>query len=195
MAVHDPPRPQGPRWWDKQGLWGGLFAGVGFALVELVVMGAQEGTVAVARLLRRVAATWIGPEALDPAYPFGIVAVVGTVLHLGLSALFGLIFVWLTEAIGAPLFRSRALMLAAAIAYGVLLWPINVYLIAPFVGWEWFAGETEPAVQAAAHFCYGLLLGIYLDRRVAAWRARRIRVWRRDDALAASPTGATEPAP
>jgi hypothetical protein len=34
------------------------------------------------------------------------------------------------------------------------------------VGWEWFAQETEPVIQAAAHLCYGLLLGLYLNHRL-----------------------------
>jgi hypothetical protein len=172
MTPVDPGAPRGIRWWDRQGLRGGLLAGIGFALVELVAMGMQEGQVEVARFLRRVAAMWIGPAALAPDYPFVIVAVVGTVMHLGLSALFGLIFTWLTESHALRLVRSRGALLVAAAAYGLLLWPLNAYLIAPFVGWEWFATETNPGVLAAAHLCYGTLLGLYLDRRTARLRAQ-----------------------
>ena len=74
LQTHDPPIPpappvqQGIRWWDRQGLRGGLLGGIGFALVELLVMDVQEGQTAVARLLRRIAAMWIGPEALDPGF-------------------------------------------------------------------------------------------------------------------------------
>jgi MFS family permease len=91
---------------------------------------------------------------------------VGMLIHFGLSALFGLIFTWLTESRVPELARSRATVVLAATGYGLLLWPLNLYLIAPFVGWEWFAQETEPVVQAAAHLCYGLLLGLYLDHRL-----------------------------
>jgi hypothetical protein len=178
MAARDPGAPRGMRWWDRQGLRGGLLAGIGFALVELVAMGIQEGQVEVARFLRRVAAMWIGPAALAPDYPFGIVAVVGTIMHLGFSALFGLIFAWLTESHALRLVRSRGALLAAAAIYGLVLWPLNVYLIAPFVGWEWFAQETEPAVLAAAHLCYGVLLGLYLDRN-AGPLSRGLQVLRR----------------
>ncbi len=132
---------RGIRWWDQQGLRGGLLGGIGFALVELLLMGTQEGRVAVARLLRRIAAMWIGPEALDPSFSFATVAVIGTAMHLGLSALFGLLFTWMTDSRAAKsLFsRSRASLVVAATLYGLVLWPLNVYLIAPFVGWEWFA--------------------------------------------------------
>ena len=159
---------RGVRWWDRQGLRGGLLGGIGFALVELLVMGAQEGRTAVARLLRRIAAMWIGPEALDPAFSFAAVAVIGTAMHLGLSALFGLFFTWLTESrVERMRFaRSRARLPALATLYGLLLWPLNVYLIAPFVGWAWFARETEPVVQFLAHLCYGALLGLYLNHRL-----------------------------
>ena len=134
MATSDSPLRRGMRWWDKQGLRGGLFAGVGFAIVELVLMDVQEGEIAVARLLRRVAAMWIGPEALAPDYPFAVVAVVGTAMHFGLSALFGLFFTWLTESAAPRLALSRTAPIAAATLYGLLLWPLNVYLIAPFIG-------------------------------------------------------------
>jgi MFS family permease len=82
---------------------------------------------------------WIGPQALAPDFPFAAVAVVGTIMHFGLSALFGLIFTWLTESRLRELGRLRAVLVLAATGYGLLLWPLNVYLIAPFVGWEWFA--------------------------------------------------------
>jgi hypothetical protein len=179
MATAEPPEPTGVRWWDRQGLRGGLLAGLGFAVVELLVMDVRVGPDGVARLLRRIAAMWIGPEALDPGYSFAAVAVVGTVMHFGLSAIFGLVFTWITEAILPVLARSRGMLLLAATAYGLLLWPLNVYVIAPFVGWDWFARETEPAVQAAAHLCYGALLGLYLDHRLdrlwamaPGWRGR-----------------------
>jgi hypothetical protein len=172
VAVRDPAAPSGVRWWDRQGLRGGVLAGVGLALVELVMMDLQGGHLVVARFLRRIAAMWIGPQALAPDFPFTTVAVVGMLIHIGLSALFGLIFTWLTESRVHELARSRAILLLAATGYGLLLWPLNVYLIAPFVGWEWFAQETEPVVQAAAHLCYGLLLGLYLDHRLGPRSAR-----------------------
>jgi hypothetical protein len=133
----------------------------------------QGGHLVVARFLRRIAAMWIGPQALGPDFPFTAVALVGMFIHFGLSALFGLIFTWLTESRVHELARSRAVLVLAATGYGLLLWPLNVYLIAPFVGWEWFAQETEPAVQAAAHICYGLLLGLYLNHRLGP---RRVQV-------------------
>ena len=167
LAPSDPPAPRGIRWWDRQGLRGGLLAAIGFALVELLAMGIQEGQVEVARFLRRIAAMWVGPAALSADFSFAAVVAVGSVMHLGLSALFGLIFTWLTESHLLRLVHSRGALLATATIYGVLLWPLNVYLIAPFVGWEWFAQETEPVVQAAAHLCYGVVLGLYLDSHAA----------------------------
>ena len=168
MAVHDPAAPSGVRWWDRQGLRGGVLAGIGFAFVELVMMDLQGGHLVVARFLRRIAAMWIGPQALAPDFPFTVVAVVGMLIHFGLSALFGLLFTWLTESRVQELARSRVILLVATTVYGLLLWPLNVYVIAPFIGWEWFAQETTPAVQAAAHLCYGFLLGLYLDHRLAS---------------------------
>jgi hypothetical protein len=174
VAVREPAAPSGVRWWDRQGLRGGVLAGIGFAFVELVMMDLQGSHLVVARFLRRIAAMWIGPQALAPDFPFTTVAVVGMLIHFGLSALFGLIFTWLTESHVHELARSRAMLVLAATGYGLLLWPLNLYLIAPFVGWEWFVQETEPAVQAAAHLCYGLLLGLYLDHRLGPRPAQAV---------------------
>jgi hypothetical protein len=151
-----------------------LLGGIGFALVELLLMEAQEGQTAVARFLRRIAAMWIGPQALDPGFSFVTVAVIGTIMHLGLSAIFGLIFTWMTDSRAAKsrFLRSRASLLVASTLYGLLLWPLNAYVIAPFVGWEWFARETEPVVQVMAHLCYGALLGLYLNYRLGTRRVR-----------------------
>jgi hypothetical protein len=170
--VRDTVAPRGIQWWDRQGLRGGVLAGIGFAVVELVIMDLRGGHLVVARFLRRIAAPWIGAQALAPDFPFATVAVVGTIIHFGLAALFGLIFTWLTELRVHELTRSRAILVLAATGYGLLLWPLNLYLIAPFVGWEWFVQETEPAVQAAAHLCYGLLLGLYLNHRLGLRSAR-----------------------
>ena len=49
---------------------------------------------------------------------------------------------------------------------------VYVYLIAPSVGWEWFAHETAPVVQATAHLGYGKVLGLYLYRRTSRAIAR-----------------------
>lgn len=98
-----------------------------------------------------------------------------------MSALFGLIFTWLPESHPPVFGRSRGLPIVTAAVCGLLLWPLNAhvygygygygYVIAPFVGWEWFACETEPLVQAAAHLSYGAVPGLYLERRLRSGMA------------------------
>lgn len=180
MASSSPARRR-VRWWDRQGLRGGLVAGIGAAAVEISLLRMHDGAGAVARLLRRITAMWAGSEVLDPAYPFAQVAVVGAVLHLGLSAVFGLVFTWWSESVAPGLVRSRVALIGAATLYGLLLWPLNAYVVAPLFGWDWFARAADPASLAAAHLAYGVLLGLYLDRRVVRWRARGVWPWGRGD--------------
>jgi hypothetical protein len=51
------------------------------------------------------------------------------------------------------------------IAFGILLWSVNFHAIAPAVGWWWFPGRTDPAVQIIAHgFFFGAVIGWLLGR-------------------------------
>jgi hypothetical protein len=43
MAPRVPTPRRGIRWWDRQGRRGGLVAGVGLALIEILVNGAALG--------------------------------------------------------------------------------------------------------------------------------------------------------
>jgi uncharacterized membrane protein YagU involved in acid resistance len=169
-----PPPPR--RWWARHGLAGGLVAGVSFALFQMTAAAGMHGLTAFLVPLRMIGALVLGPEALAPGYSFVVAAVTGVAAHLVLSALFGTIFGWIAGEWSAV---SRSLVVAAT-AYGLALWLVNYYVIAPAAGWTWFPRDTEPFVQAAAHAVFfGTVLGVYLDRSRAAAARTGIEIPRR----------------
>lgn len=86
------------------------------------------------------------------------VAGVGLLVHFLLSAFYGGTFgaaTWLLR----PLSRSRVALVASATAFGVLLWLVNFYVIAP-LAFPWFT-MANPVVQFLAHvFFFGTTLGL-----------------------------------
>lgn len=155
-------------WWLKQGAIGGVIAGVAFAMFEMLATALLNGAAAFFMPLRMIGAIALGPGALQPGYSLLTAGLVGMVIHMMLALVFGIVFALLVAYVPA-LASSPMALLAAASAYGLLLWLVNFYLIAPAMGWVWF-GESNPVVQFLAHtFMFGAALGLYLDRV----RARR----------------------
>jgi hypothetical protein len=159
-------------WWDRQGVRGGLVGGGAFVLVGAVLARSDYGTSAGLWSLRLAASLLHGPAALDPDARLGPVLVTGTLIHLALSALFGLGFAILV----APrrwLRRFLPVLLGAGALYGLGLWLINVYAIAPTYGWTWAPEVASPLAQAMAHVLgFGLSLALYVH--LAAVRRRRL---------------------
>jgi len=155
-------------WWLKQGAIGGVIAGVVIAMFEMLATALLNGAAAFFMPLRMIGAIALGPGALQPGYSLLTAGLVGMVIHMMLALVFGVVFALLVAYVPALASSSMAL-LAAASAYGLLLWLVNYYLIAPAMGWVWF-GESNPVMQFLAHtFMFGAVLGLYLDRV----RARR----------------------
>ena len=149
-------------WWVKQGALGGLIAGIVFAIFEMIMAAILKD--AFFGPLRMIGGIALGSEALQPSYALTTAVVVGIVVHMINSIVFGLIFGLIVAAVPA-LARTTTILVVAASVYGLLLWLVNFYLIAPIAGWNWFPTMTNPVVQFFAHtFFFGSVLGIYLDR-------------------------------
>jgi hypothetical protein len=147
-------------------LIGGGVAGVVFALFEMVAAAAMTGMDAVVMPLRMIGAIVLGPAALGPVVSPTTAGAAGLVLHMALSMVFGLVFGLAARWVLSPSVSSGSLVLAASL-FGLGLWVVNVYLIAPAAGWRWFPDQTHPFVQFVAHtFFFGTVLGVYLDRAV-----------------------------
>jgi hypothetical protein len=159
-------------WWLRHGAIGGFVAGIPFALFEMAAAAMMMGAEATTMPLRMIGAIALGADALEPSFPLLTAAGAGIVLHMALSTVYGLAF---GVAVGAlPVLRSPGLLIAAGVAYGLALWVVNFFLIAPVAGWKWFPNQTDPIVQIVAHgLIFGAVLGGYLTfarRRVEARR-------------------------
>lgn len=156
--------------WLVHGMVGGVIAGIIFAmfemLVELVIVGTEE---AFWMPLRMIGAIGIGAEALEPAYSLTEAALAGAAIHIALSAVFGMTFALLLFGLWSAA-RTPALILAAGIGGGLLLWLVNFYIIAPAAGWDWFPDGSRTWAAAVGHAGYGLLLAAYLSAVAARSR-------------------------
>jgi hypothetical protein len=159
-------------WWLTQGADAGLVAGILFAAFAMVTAWLTVGTLWLP--LRMIGAIGLGPAALDPGYPLVTAAAVGVVVHMVLSVAFGAVFGAVVGTVPV-IARSGGRLLAAASAYGLVLWVVNLYVVSPVFGWSWFPEQTNALQQFVAHtFFFGTVLGFYLDRAHGAGRTRAV---------------------
>jgi len=152
--------------WARNGLIGGVVAGITFVLFEMIAAALLAGLPAFFMPLRAISGIILGMQALDPSFSLVTAAIVGMLTHMALSMIYGVAF-GMAVAMMPALRSSSTILIAAATAVGLVLWLVNFYLIAPAAVWAWF-GNANPVVQFLAHtFFYGSVLGIYLDRVVA----------------------------
>lgn len=148
-------------WAIRQGVIGGIVAGVVFAAFEMIVSAIMMGGGAFFMPLRMIGAIALGSAALEPDYSLWLVAPAGLAVHVVLAAIYGVVF---AMAFGG--LRSAAMDIGIGAAYGFALWLLNFYVIAP-IAFPWFA-EANPMVQFIAHtFFFGAVLGWYV------WQARQ----------------------
>jgi hypothetical protein len=148
----------------------GLMAGLGFAAFQMLAAAWQMGSRGLFMPLRMIGAILLGRQALDPSYGVAYAVIVGLMVHVTLSIGFAVLFVVLFQP-GRPLRSMRQLLLAGCL-YGVLLWIVNFYVVAPILGWYWFPDRTSPAMQFLAHtFFYGYPLGYFFWREALMTRS------------------------
>ncbi len=143
------------------GVIAGILAGIVFAMFEMVMAAVMEqGFFAP---LRMIGAIVLGEGALEPSYSVATAAPVGLVVHLAMSALYGGVF-----AVAAAVLRlTGAALVAAATLYGLVLWLVNFFVIAPVL-FPWF-GMADDVVQFVAHvFFFGSVLGLVTAPRLAS---------------------------
>jgi uncharacterized membrane protein YagU involved in acid resistance len=145
----------------------GIVAGIVFAAFEMLAAAMLMGPDAAAMPLRMIGAMVLGEQALDPGYSLMTAAMTGVVVHLILSIVFTGIF----AAIAAPMLAATGLgttngtLAVAGTAFGIVLWLVNFYVVAPAAGWTWFPERTDPVVQFLAHaFFFGCTAGWMLGR-------------------------------
>jgi hypothetical protein len=138
----------------------GIIGGLIFAAFEMIaaaVMMGPEGTFMPLRMIGGIA---LGAQALDPAYPLVTAAIAGVLVHIVLSIAFAIVF----SAI-VPATVSSGAVAILGIGFGIALWFVNFFVIAPFAGWTWFPERTDPLVQVLAHgLFFGCPVAWYLTR-------------------------------
>ena len=150
--------------WVKQGAVGGVIAGIVFAMFEMIMAAVLSGADAFFMPLRMIGAIVLGMKALDPGYSLVTAGMVGLMVHMMLSIMFGIIFAALVAYVPG-LANSSLILIVAASVYGFALWIVNFYVIAHAASWLWFPDKTNVAVQFVAHtIMFGTVLGLFLDR-------------------------------
>lgn len=154
--THVPVTPAEIPWALKQGAIGGVLAGIVFAMFEMIMSAIMMGGEAFFMPLRMIGAIVLGPGALDPTYSLWAAGLAGLIVHVVLAVIYGGIFALIFGGL-----RSANLDIGVGAAYGLALWLINFYMIAP-QAFPWFT-EANPVVQVVAHtFFFGAVLGWYV---------------------------------
>ncbi len=149
--------------WIKHGILGGVLGGLVIAAFDMVSAAVLMGLQAFFGPLREISAIVLGQQALEPTYPLLTAALLGVLTHMALSIIYGMAFAGVVARVPQLRASTMTLVIAASL-FGLALWLVNFYLIAPVAGWTWFA-MANPVVQFIAHtFFYGTVLGIYLAR-------------------------------
>jgi hypothetical protein len=151
-------------WAIKNGIIGGIIAGIVFAAAEMVAAWVTMGKPAAP--LHMIAGI---PLQRDPmTIDDGTAVVVGMVAHMVYSMVVGVIVAFIVGWV--PTLRNLP---AATVIFttmlGLLAWPLNFYVVAPLINAPWFAAVTNPSdqiQQAAWHALFGAVLGVYLASRL-----------------------------
>jgi hypothetical protein len=152
------------RFTDEEIVAAGVLAGTVWAGSLIVATTLLRGADQCFLPLRMVSAIVLGRAALDPAYSLPVAAVTGLAMYTMLSVLFAYIF----SAFVSPLW-SRAKLVKSGVRYGIAIWLLNLYVIAPALGWTWLAESADPLVLFLAHtFAFGWPLGWLL------WESRSL---------------------
>lgn len=160
--------PPTTRWILGRSVVAALLVSVTFPLAEMAGYAIVDGPDETLKPVRQIAAVALGERALNDSPSLLVVLLLGgVVLNFAFNLLFCLPFVVLTAVVAAIRAR-RAALIAAATVYGAVLWPLNFYLFAPLLGWDFFPDLHDPVVEGVAHIAFfGLPLGAYLAKRTA----------------------------
>jgi hypothetical protein len=134
--------------WLGRGAIAGIVGGVALMIFEMAVAGFSMGLAWAQLPVRMAGGILLGPGALDARAPIAAVATAGALVHLALSAAFGLLFAAIVDARHA---RDTWLLAGAALLYGTALWVVNFYVVAPLAGFDWFAQLSNPVIQFVGH--------------------------------------------
>jgi len=151
------------------GVVGGLIGGIAMAMIMMVVT-ATKG-MGFFKPLYLIAATFHQSWAMQSGFALGPV-LVGAMLHMMLSIMFGLVFVVALPMV-ARSGTGASIWIIAGMVWGVIVLAVNQYIVLPIV---------NPAMATAtgmsdmifwwvvAHLMFGLVLGAIAAKSVTADR-------------------------
>jgi uncharacterized membrane protein YagU involved in acid resistance len=129
-----------------RGAIGGVAAGLVFAAVTMWFAHSTGGKAEMP--LRMISTIVKGDQAMAAGTTS---PVLGVVVHVVLSALFGMVF-----ALAVPRFRTNGTVALAGTAYGLLLYVVNFLVLTPLV-FTTFKAANQP-FEVFAHLVFGTLL-------------------------------------
>ncbi|MCI0485850.1 MAG: DUF1440 domain-containing protein [Blastocatellia bacterium] len=134
----------------------GIIAGLIFAMAEMMI-NALLGK-SFLDPLRLIGSMGLSTRALDPDYSFVAAGAVGLIIHLILSAIYGVIFVGMIGLTGQLNASSRAMLIYGWL-FGLALWIVNFMIIAP-AAFRQFTEVDQLWNGLVAHtFFFGTVLG------------------------------------
>ncbi len=138
--------------WAGTGIIGGVLAGVAMVTAAMVWMAlVGQGFF---KPLDVIASILMGKAAINPGFQV-VPELVGIMIHLALSTLFGFFFAFAVSRASWP----SGAIIGAALAYGLLLWIVNVVIIdANFVPAGLSLAPTP--LMIVVHLVFGLVLGL-----------------------------------
>ncbi len=111
------------------------------------------------RPLNLIADAVLGDETISGGFQMDA-ALAGMMIHLAMSALFGLVFAGIVANTG----WDSNVILVAGIAYGLLLWLVNVVLIDENLVPNGLSEASTPLV-IVTHAVYGMVVGLVVAAR------------------------------
>jgi len=151
-------KPANHLFWN--GVVGGIIAGIIFAMAEMilnVLMGKPFFGP-----LKLISSIVLGQQALAPTYPLVSAAIIGLIVHMIMSMIFGLIFIYLLAAV-KQIQASTGRLLVYGSLFGLALWVVNFLILAPMLFpqftmvnqfWNGFFAHT---------FFFGTMIGGYMS--------------------------------
>jgi hypothetical protein len=153
------------------GLLAGLILGVTTVITTLILTGSASWPF-------RFAASFVaGADALDPGFPLGAALLLGSAIHFGLAAVFGVVFVGLLALTYQLSARSLLLILYGSI-FGFVIWEINFLAVVPTL-FPFLVGRIDVATQLwNGVLSYVVIYGPVLAAYVIVVRPGVIDDWR-----------------
>ncbi len=142
----------------KPGIGYGILAGIVFAMGEMFInlfMGKDFFGP-----LRLIGSMVLGTQALMPSYSLLVAGFTGLMVHMMMSAIFGLVFFALLELLKQRAASTISLLVFGSL-YGLLLWVVNFLVVAPRL-FPQFAMVSQLWNGFFSHtFLFGSMIGLF----------------------------------